>query len=196
MKLHKPALENDLVRLDVLKETHRETIRQSEATESMWEWLPVISTGTSFDSYVDTCLAAGQTDEFVPFVVFDKSTGQFAGLAAYENVSRLHGRLGINFIWHPPDLRGTVIVPATQLALLERALAVRIRRVEYYLPTENERAIRSVERLGARQEGVLRSFVRSASGNWSDIAVLSLVGDEIKAATLLLQDRIRQMQLA
>ncbi|MEZ5946091.1 MAG: GNAT family protein [Hyphomonas sp.] len=196
MKLHKPALENDLVRLELLKEDHREMIRQSGATESMWEWLPVISTGTSFDSYLDYCLMAGKTDEFVPFVVYDKATGQFAGLAAYENVSRLHRRLGINFIWHPPELRGTAIVPATQLALLERAIVARIRRVDYYLPTENERALRSVERLGARRDGVLRSYMRSASGNWTDVAVLSLVGDEIKAATLLLRDRIRQIQLA
>ena len=196
MHLNAPGLENDVVRLETLTEAHREQIRASTASEAMWEWMPLISSGTSFDSYVDYCLDAGKTDTFYPFVAFRQSDGAFAGLAAYERVARTHRRLGIGFIWHPEEMRGTVIAPATQLALLERAWNARFRRVSYMIRDTNERAICAIERVGARQEGLLRNYFRAAHGGWANMALLSLVGDEIKAAISLLRDRVKQMQLA
>lgn len=196
MKLCAHGPENDIVRLESLTEAHREQMRDSAVSEAMWEWMPVISTGTSFDAYVDYCLEAMKSDSFCPFVVFRKSDGAFAGTVAFEDVSRTHRRLGIGFIWHPEPMRGTVIVPAAQLALLQRAYECRFRRISYLVPDTNERAVGAIERLGAWQEGVLRNYCRAAHGGWINMVQLSLVGDEIRAAVSLLQDRVRQMQLA
>ena len=93
-------------------------------------------------------------------------------------------------------MRGTAIVPAVQLATIERAVASRMRRIEILTPEANERSVRSIERFGAKREGTLRSYIRMANGTWADMAVLSLVGDEAKAAMAVLQDRVREMQQA
>lgn len=196
MNLNAPAFENEIVRLETLTEAHREMLRVSTVSTSMWEWMPVISTGTSLDSYIDYCLEAMKTDQFYPFVIFRQEDNALAGLVAFEHVSRTHRRLGVGFIWHPEDMRGTVISPATQLALLDRAFAARFRRISYMVPSDNTRAIRAIEKIGARREGDLRNYVRGASGNWTDVTILALVGDEIRAAITLLQDRVKQMQLA
>jgi RimJ/RimL family protein N-acetyltransferase len=71
-----------------------------------------------------------------------------------------------------------------------------MRRIEILTPESNERSIRSIERFGAKREGTLRSYFRMANGTWADMAVLSLVGDEAKAAIALLQDRVRELQQA
>ncbi len=196
MKLDDPGLENDYVRLKVLTEADRDVLGATTAVEDMWQWMPVIATGTNFHSYFDHALEMKQTGDYIPFSIWRKSDDAFAGVVAYADISRTHRRLRMASLWIVPDMRGTLIVPAVQLALIERAVGSRIRRLEILTPDANERSVRSIERFGAKREGTLRGYLRIANGSWADMAVMSLVGDEAKAAILLLKDRIREMQLA
>ena len=196
MNLAEPPPENDVVRLDMLTADHKEVVLATPVAESMWQWMPVMPTGTSLEAYMDHSLDMKGTDAFHPFYVVDKATGEFAGLAAFERVSRAHRRLEIGFVWHPEKYRGTAIVPATQLALLTRAHEARFRRISYFVPEQNERAIRAFSKMGAQREGLIRNYMRTAGGTWANMVVLSLVGDEIKAAIAVLRDRVRALQLA
>ena len=64
------------------------------------------------------------------------------------------------------------------------------------MPERNERAIRSFTKIGAQREGLIRNYMRTAGGSWANMVVLSLVGEEIKAAISVLRDRVRALQLA
>ena len=163
MNLANPAPENDVVRLDPMSPEHKDMLLKSELSESMWRWMPVMSTGTSLEAY---------------------------------QVSRTHRRLEIGIVWHPEKYRGTAIVPATQLALLTKAHEARFRRISYFIPEQNERAIRAFSRIGAQKEGLIRNYMRTAGGTWTNMVVLGLVGDEIRAAISVLRDRVRALQLA
>ena len=132
----------------------------------------------------------------VPFKIYRKSDNAFAGTVGFVDVSRTHRRLRIGYLWHPEEMRGTIVGPATQLAMLERALASCILRVEYANAEGNERAIRFAEKLGARREGVLRNYARVATGTWADVVLLSLVDAEIEGAIAMLKDRVRTLQKA
>lgn len=196
MKLDAPGLENEFVRLEVLEEHHRDLVVESTAVDSMWQWMPVIATGTNIHAYFDNALELKQAGQSVPFIVWRKSDNAFAGVVSFADISRTHRRLRLSAFWLKEDMRGTVIGPATQLALIQRAAECRIRRIEILTPASNDRAIRSIERFGAKREGTVRSYIRVANGSWADIAVLSLVDEEITAAMALLRDRIRELQLA
>ncbi len=196
MKLDAPGLTVADVRLEPLTEAHRAPLAQSGAVEAMWKWMPVIPTGTNFDAYFDHTLADARSGASLPFAITRLSDGAFAGVAAYLEISRTHRRLRIGYQWHPEEMRSGVVPAATALALISRAKACRIRRIEYLIDVENVPALKSVERLGARREGVLRSHMRSANGTWSDMALYSLVDSEIRAAMILLQDRVRALQIA
>jgi N-acetyltransferase len=194
--LDTPNLENEHVRLDVVTAADREGIALESVIQSMWKWLPVIGTGTNFDVYFDRVLASARSGELVPFKVTRQCDQAFAGLVAFEAISRTHRRLRIGFAWHPEDMRGTYIGPATQLALLERAYDARFRRIEFEIPEENKRAVAAAERLGCTCEGVLRNYYRLAGGGWANIVNLSLVENEIPLAARRLRERIQQMQAA
>lgn len=196
MKLDAPGLEVAGVRLDLLTEAHRAALAESGAVEAMWQWMPVIPTGTNFKAYFDHTLADALTGRSVPFAVTRISDGAFAGVAAYLDISRTHRRLRIGYQWHPKEMRSGVVPAATALALIGRAKACRIRRIEYLIDEENIPAIKSVERLGATREGLLRSHMRVAKGTWANMAVYSLVDTEIRTAMTLLQDRVRALQAA
>ena len=196
MRLDEKGFHNDVVRLETLEEGDRARLEVSDAVQSMWDWLPVIPKGTNFHAYVDFMLAMKKQGNIIPFSITRQSDNAFAGVIAYLDVSRTHRRVGIGYVWHPPEMRGTVVPVATQMAMIGRAFGARMRRIEFPIAAGNERAIRALERLGARQEGVLRRYMRLADGSWSDLAILSLVDAEIRAAVDLLKDRVAQMQLA
>ena len=196
MRLDEPGLHNDVVRLDLLEESDRARLGGSGAVSSMWDWLPVIPSGTNFNAYFDLMLAMKQKGNIVPFSITRQSDGAFAGVIAYLDVSRTHRRVGIGYVWHPPEMRGTVVPVATQMAMIGRAFGARMRRIEFPVAATNVRAISSLERLGARKEGVLRRYMRLADGSWADLAILSLVDSEIRVAIDLLKDRVAEMQLA
>ncbi|MBB39283.1 MULTISPECIES: GNAT family N-acetyltransferase [Hyphomonas] len=196
MKLDDPGLENELVSLKVLTEADRDVLAGTSAVEAMWQWMPVIATGTNFHSYFDHTLEMKDSGDYIPFTIWRKSDGAFVGVVAYADISRTHRRLRMASLWIVEEMRGTEIVPAVQLAVIERAVASRMRRIEILTPDANERSVRSIERFGAKREGTLRSYIRMANGTWADMAVLSLVGDEAVVAMALLKDRVRALQQA
>lgn len=196
MRLDEQGLHNDIVRLDLLEESDRARLGGSGAVSAMWEWLPVIPSGTNFHAYFDLMLAMKEKGNIIPFSITRQADGAFAGVIAYLDVSRTHRRVGIGYVWHPPEMRGTVVPVATQMAMIGRAFSARMRRIEFPIAASNVRAVSSLERLGARKEGVLRRYLRLADGSWADLAVLSLVDSEIRAAIDLLKDRVSKMQLA
>lgn len=196
MKLDDPGFENELVSIKLLTQADRDVLANTSAVEAMWQWMPVIATGTNFHSYFDYALEMKQTGDYLPFTIWRKSDDAFAGVFAFADISRTHRRLRMASLWIVPEMRGTVIVPAVQLATIERAVASRIRRIEILTPETNERSVRSIERFGGKREGTLRNYFRMANGTWADMAVMSLIGDEAKAAIALLKDRVRQLQQA
>jgi N-acetyltransferase len=196
MKLDAPGLVVGDVRLDLLTGDHRQALHDSGAVEAMWNWMPVIATGTNFSTYFNHTLAQAREGRTVPFAVIRISDGAFVGVAAYLDISRTHRRLRIGYQWHPEDLRSGVVPAATALALISRAKACRIRRIEFLIDEENIPASKAVERLGATQEGLLRGYMRAAKGTWANMAVYALVGREITTAIFRLQDRIRALQIA
>ena len=196
MKLDAPGLTVADVQLEPLSEAHRAPLAQSGAVEAMWQWMPVIPTGTNFDAYFDHTLADAKDGRSIPFAITRLADGAFAGVAAYLEISRTHRRLRIGYQWHPEEMRSGVVPAATALALISRAKACRIRRIEYLIDEENIPAIKSVERLGAVREGLLRSHMRAAKGTWANMALYSLVNSEITAAIAALQERVRALQIA
>jgi RimJ/RimL family protein N-acetyltransferase len=179
MKLDAPGLEVANVRLDRVNEAHREILATSGAIEAMWNWMPLMDTGTSFNAYFDQTLQDAREGRMVPFAITRLSDGAFCGVVTYMNIVRLHRRLRIGYRWHPENLRGGLEFAATSLALMQRARECRFQRIEFLVNVANKEAIAAVERFGAAREGVLRHYMRTANGLWADVAAFSLIGPEI-----------------
>ncbi len=196
MRLDDPGLENDVVYLEVFGPKHYDALRESGAVDYMWRWMPALPGGTSFDAYTDYIETVRADGTVVPFAVFRKSDGAFAGVVAYSLISRLHRRVRIAYAWHPEDMRGTRVFPATQAALIQRALDWGARRIAWTFDVRNEKAVAAFERLGAKREGTLRAFMRMTDGTWADHHILSMTRDEAKEAVKAIQPRICQEQTA
>ncbi len=196
MKLDAPNLQNEVVRMELLADRHRELLRENGSSKAMWDWMPVIATGTNFDAYFDYMLGRHERGEMIGCVFFRQSDGAFAGVGGYCDIKRTHRRLRIDYMWLREGMRGTAIGPAVQYLMIERALKARMRRIEFLIGESNLPALKALERIGAVREGVFRNYLRLANGQWANMVALSLLQPEAEAALDLLKDRIAACQSA
>ncbi len=183
MDLSAPGLENDLIRLEPLTERFREDLRNSGAIEYMWLSLPAIQRGAGFDSYFDHVLRQGDAGEVLGFALLDPNDNdRFVGVTALMHPNKMHRRVRLGYTWLEPHLRGHGVYAAIQKLLIQRALDWGAKRIEWYVEERNTRAVRAIESIGALKEGVLRQYEKFADGEWLDVAVLSMLRDEAKAA--------------
>jgi len=183
MDLNAPGLKNDLIRLEPLDERFREHLRASDAVNSIWLSLPAIQRGAGFDSYFDHVLKRGENGEVYGFALLDPNDeDRFVGVTALLNPNKMHRRVQLGYTWLEPHLRGRGVYAATQQLLIQRALEWGAKRIEWYVEDRNTRAIRAIQAIGAKKEGVLREYEKFADGEWVDVAVLSMLRDEAKEA--------------
>lgn len=183
MDLNAPGLSNELIRLEPLSERFREHLRASDAVNSIWLSLPAIQRGAGFDAYYDHILKQGETGEMFGFALLDPADDdRFVGVTGLLDSNKMHRRVRLGYTWLEPHLRGRGIYAAIQQLLIQRALDWGAKRIEWYVEDRNTRAIRAIESIGAKKEGVLREFEKFADGEWVDVAVLSMLRDEAKEA--------------
>ena len=187
MRLNDPGLENGHVRLVPFEKEHSRWLTGPDAMESMWRWMPDIPRAKSVEAYVDHISQLMVRGDFVGFSVFRQADDIFSGIAAFEEINRVHRRVRIICYWVPEDVRGTGLFQAIQALMVRRALDWRARRLEWMLPTEAIAGVRAIEKLGAFREGTLRSYFRLAEGSWADMAMFSMMRDEAEEALFRLE---------
>ncbi|MEL6567409.1 MAG: GNAT family protein [Pseudomonadota bacterium] len=182
MKLDAKDLENDVVRLEPFQLAHVTHLEDAGAVEAMWAFMPDIPKGKSASIYAAHVISQYENGLAVPFTMFRQTDGAFAGVAAFEMISKTHRRLRICNFWHPEELRGSGIFQASQALMIKRALDWGARRVGWAVAKDAGAAVRAVKRLGAVEEGVLRSYYRLAGGGWADVVVLAMLREEAEMA--------------
>ncbi|MEM1146935.1 MAG: GNAT family protein [Pseudomonadota bacterium] len=188
MELTAPGLQNSLIHLEPLDERFREHLRASDAVNSIWISLPAIQRGAGFDAYYDHVLKQAELNELYAFALLDPNDkDRFVGVTALLYPNKMHRRVRLGFTWLEPHLRGKGIYAAIQKLLIQRVLDWGAKRIEWYVEDRNVRAIKAIESIGARKEGVLREFEKFADGEWVDVAVLSMLRDEAKEAIARLE---------
>ena len=190
MDLDTPEMATARIKLELLNETHREPLRATDAIEFMWQSMPVIQRGSGFDAYFDYMLKCQKAQDAVPFAIVCPDTGRLVGVTAFIQPNRLHRRVEIGYTWIDESMRGKGIFQLLQYLMIERALEWGARRIGWQVEAHNERAIRAIEALGAVREGTLRNYARFSDGTWVDIAILSMLRDEAKAALHRLSARL------
>ena len=196
MELDHPGLENALARLEPLSSEHREPLHDCGIIDAMWTWMPVISTGTNYDSYVDHALLMARRGDMVPMVILDPSTDALLGVAAFLEPNRTHRRLQIAHNWLVPEARGKGVFTAVQALMIQRALDWGARRIVWLSDERNDAAINAFRKLGAHKEGVAREYQRMADGHWANMVVFSMLRPEAKDAVKRLTDRLAERAAA
>ena len=166
--------------LEPLAREHAAALAAAAADGELWRlWYTSIPAPATTAAWIDAALAMRERQGAMPFVVRDNATGEVVGSTRYFNVEAAHRRLEIGHTWYAQRVQRTAINTECKLLLLAHAfetldcIAVEFRTSFFNFPSR-----RAIERLGAKQDGILRSHQLLPDGSLRDTVVFSIIRGE------------------
>jgi RimJ/RimL family protein N-acetyltransferase len=115
-------------------------------------------------------------------------SGEILGMTTYMNVDAVHRRLEIGSTWYRKSAQRTGLNTECKLLLLTHAFdTLNCIAVEFRTHFFNQQSRRAIERLGAKQDGILRSHMVTQGGSLRDTVVYSIIAAEWPAVRQHLQ---------
>lgn len=115
----------------------------------------------------------------MPFTIIDKADNTVCGTTSFGSISFFDKRIEIGWTWLGEDYIGSGINRHCKYALLQYAFEVmQFERVEIRTDNLNERAKRALRKIGAIEEGVLRSHMQMPHNRRRDSVYFSILKPE------------------
>jgi len=166
--------------LEPLGREHAAAIAAAAADGELWRlWYTGVPASENTQTWIETALAMRENLGAMPFVVRDNASGEIVGSTRYFNVEAAHRRLEIGHTWYAQRAQRTAINTECKLLLLTHAFeALACIAVEFRTSFFNFASRRAIERLGAKQDGILRNHQILSDGTLRDTVVFSIIAPE------------------
>ena len=173
-------LENNRVLLRPLQTADFEALRPLAAAPALWTYtLTRADDPISLATYLTDAVQGRQQQRRYPFLIIDKETGRPAGSTSYYSVDEADARLSIGYTWVGEEFQRTGLNRAAKHALLRHAFDVLgCERVELETDARNHKSQQAMRRMGATEEGTLRSHRRTQGGIRRDTVIFSIIRPE------------------
>ncbi|WP_217136418.1 GNAT family N-acetyltransferase [Leucobacter chinensis] len=179
MLTHPGTLSGDLVRLEPLSHEHHDGLVEAVRDGELWNlWYTMVARPEAMRQEIDRRLALQETGSMVPFTSVRADTGEVLGMTTFMNIEATVPRVEIGSTWNRLSAQGSGTNAEAKLMMLGHAFDVwRCIAVEFRTDYYNQQSRQAIARLGARQDGILRSH-RNDGGYLRDTVVFSIVQQE------------------
>jgi len=186
-------LEGRHVQLEPLTLEHTARLAEVGLDDDLWKWIPTaVRTPEEMSAYVQTALNEQATGSALPFALIEKSSGCAVGSTRYANIDRHHHRVEIGWTWVARQWQRTAINTEAKYLLLSHAFeTLKCIRVELKTDSLNDRSRAAILRIGARQEGIFRNHLITASGRIRHTVYFSIVDSEWPEVKARLEAKLR-----
>jgi RimJ/RimL family protein N-acetyltransferase len=186
------TLEGARIRLEPLTEAHHPALCAVGLDPELWRWTPKqVHTAADMAAYIALALAEKAAGRALPFAIIDPVTGQAIGSTRYMAIEPAHRRVEIGSTWLGPAWQRTGANTEAKYLLLQHAFeTLGCIRVELKTDALNERSRAAIRRIGAREEGTLRSHMITASGRIRDTVYYSILDVEWPEVKKALESRL------
>lgn len=183
------TLEGHLVRLEPLSQAHHAGLSGIGLDEQLWRWIPIpVRTAEEMSAYIATALDERARGVSLPFALIEKSSGRAIGCTRYGNIDRTHHRVEIGWTWVAPAWQRTGVNTEAKYLLLQHAFeTLGCIRVELKTDSLNEKSRAAILRIGAKEEGIFRNHMITASGRIRHTVYFSILDSEWPAVKARLQ---------
>jgi N-acetyltransferase len=166
--------------VEPLGREHEEGLQRAVADGELWRlWYTTVPPPQKMGQYIAIALDMRERLDAMPFVIREKSSGEIVGCTRYFNVDATNRRLEIGHTWYSKRVQRGPINTECKLLLLTHAFEkLQCIAVEFRTHWFNHASRTAIERLGAKQDGVLRNHQVSADGSKRDTVVFSIIDGE------------------
>jgi len=186
-----PLLEGRHVRLEPLQPAHADGIREAAADGELWNlWYTNVPAPGEVEAWLQGALAKQAAGEQLAFTVRDDH-GRIVGSTRYYELLPDTPRLCIGYTWYARSVQRTGLNTEAKRLLLGHAFeAMGCASVGFHTSTHNAASRAAIARLGAKEEGILRSHLRHRDGSLRDSVCFSILEGEWPAVKAGLQAKL------
>jgi RimJ/RimL family protein N-acetyltransferase len=190
MQLRPVVLEGDLVRLEPLEARHSPGLWMAAQDPSIWKWIPFrVESQQDVDGLISLSSAAQLAGSGLSFAQILRSTNEVMGSTSYLAVDPANLKLEIGATWLHPRHQRTGANTEAKLLLLRHAFEqLGCRRVEFKTDSRNVQSRAALKRIGASEEGTLRSHMVRPDGSSRDSVYFSVIASEWPSVCEHLED--------
>lgn len=188
-----PRLVGWHVALEPLAMAHADGLRAALAGgELASTWYTNVPEPDGVDAYIAAALEQQARGEAVAFAVRD-AAGEIVGSTRYYDLDATVPRLSIGYTWYAPKAQRSGLNTEAKLLLLGHAFeTLGCIAVAFETSWFNHASRAAIARLGAKQDGVLRSHRRHSDGSIRDTVVFSIIESEWPAVKRNLKFKLDQ----
>jgi RimJ/RimL family protein N-acetyltransferase len=180
------------VKLEPLLPAHTERMYEAAADPELWRWtLTQIGSMEAMRAYVEAALDAQRAGTALPFATIDASTGEVIGSTRFGNIDVANRHVEIGWTWLRRDRQRTGCNTEAKYLMLRHAFDVLgCIRVELKTDALNQQSRAAILRIGAKEEGILRAHMLTASGRIRDSVMYSILDREWPDVRARLEERL------
>jgi RimJ/RimL family protein N-acetyltransferase len=167
------------VQLKPLSQDHRDGLVEAVKDGELWKlWYTSVPRPEDMGKEIDRRLGLQASGAMLPWTVFD-AAGKIAGMTTYMNVDAANRRVEIGSTWYARRVQRSGLNTECKLLLLSHAFeTLDCIAVEFRTHFFNHQSRRGIERLGAKQDGILRNHQVAPNGTLRDTVVFSIIASE------------------
>jgi N-acetyltransferase len=177
--LNPVSLHGKHARLEPLSPNHCGGLTEAVKDGELWKlWYTSVPKPEDMAKEIDRRLGLQASGAMLPWTVFD-ADGQTAGMTTYMNVDAANRRVEIGSTWYAKRVQRSGLNTQCKLLLLGHAFEMLdCIAVEFRTHFFNHQSRRGIERLGAKQDGILRNHQIAPNGTLRDTVVFSIIASE------------------
>jgi RimJ/RimL family protein N-acetyltransferase len=166
-------------RLEPLSPAHHDALVEAVQDGELSKlWYTAIPSPEGMAKEIERRLGLLAAGTMLPFTVVD-AEGRVAGMTTYMNVDANNRRVEIGSTWYAKRVQRSALNTQCKLLLLAHAFeTLGCIAVEFRTHFFNHQSRRAIERLGAKQDGILRSHQVAPNGTLRDTVVYSIIAAE------------------
>ena len=174
------ALRGRHASLEPLSADHHDGLVDATRDGELWRlWYTSVPSPEGMRAEIERRLELQRAGSMLPWTVRSLATGKIAGMTTYMNIDARYRRVEIGSTWYAKLAQRTALNTECKLMLLAHAFeSLACIAVEFRTGFFNHASRRAIERLGAKQDGILRSHQRYADGSLRDTVVYSIITAE------------------
>jgi RimJ/RimL family protein N-acetyltransferase len=180
--------------LEPLSQDHCSDLIEAARDGELWKlWYTSVPSPEGMAAEIERRIALQQAGSMLPWAVRWRATGKVVGMTTYMNIDAKYRHVEIGSTWYAQSAQRTALNTECKLMLLTHAFeSLACIAVEFRTAFFNYRSRRAIERLGAKQDGILRSQRLYPDGSLRDTVVFSIIAAEWPAVKRHLRSRLRE----
>jgi len=173
-------LETEKVLLRPLQHLDIASFSQIANDDSLWKYFTfLLNDPVEMQKWVELGVKEREEGKRIPFTIIEKATGNICGSTSLGSISYYDKRIEIGWSWLGKQYQGTGINFHAKFSMLSYAFDVLDwERVEIKTDNLNERAKQGLRKIGAKEEGVLRSHMQMPLARRRDSIFFGILKNE------------------